>query len=154
MVSGGVGIGGTETRRSMSLRTLTRHAKYLWLAIPLFGLVELGASVYFSRRFPNADEWRALAAEVGALKQEKDLIVIAPEWAEPLARSAFGDSLMPIADVARPDEAGYPRATRGFGVGQRKSAARHLAGERGKALGKIHAAHAHESQRSNHRCSC
>jgi len=94
----------------MSLRTLTRHAKYLWLAIPMFGLGELGASVYFSKRFPNADEWRALVVEVGALKQEKDLIVIAPEWAEPLARSAFGDSLMPIADVARADEAGYPRA--------------------------------------------
>ncbi|MEI9940288.1 MAG: hypothetical protein WDO69_23980 [Pseudomonadota bacterium] len=94
----------------MGVRTLTRHAKYVWLAIPIFGLGELGASVYFSRRFPVLDEWRALEAEVGALKQEKDLIVIAPEWAEPLARTAFGDLLMPIADVARPDEASYPRA--------------------------------------------
>jgi len=93
----------------MRVRTLTRHGKYLWLAIPLFGLVELGASVYFSRRFPQVDEWRALTTEVRALKQEKDLIVIAPEWAEPLARNAFSDSLMPIADVARPDEASYPR---------------------------------------------
>jgi len=94
----------------MGIRTLIPHAKYLWLAIPLLGLSELGAHVYFSRRFPTLDEWRALKAEVGALKQEKDLIVIAPEWAEPLARTAFSDALMPIADVARPDEAGYPRA--------------------------------------------
>jgi len=94
----------------MSIRHLTRHAKYLWFAIPVLGLVELAASVYFSRRFPTVDEWHVLEAEVRALKQQNDLIVIAPEWAEPLARNAFGDSLMPIADVARADEASYPRA--------------------------------------------
>jgi len=94
----------------MSIRTLTGHAKYLWFAIPIWGLGELVASVYFSRRFPSVDEWHALKAEVGALKQDSDLIVIAPEWAEPLARNALTDSLMPIVDVARPDEAGYPRA--------------------------------------------
>ena len=98
------------TPSSMAIRILTAHAKYLWLAIPLLGLLEFGASVYFSRRFPVVDEWRALATEVRALKRESDLIVIAPEWAEPLARNAFTDSLMPIADVARPDEAAYPRA--------------------------------------------
>lgn len=92
------------------MRSLTGHAKYLWLAIPLFGLVELAASVYFSNRFPEVDEWRALAAEVRTLKRDADLVVIAPEWAEPLARSALTDALMPIVDVARPDEAGYPRA--------------------------------------------
>jgi len=32
----------------MGLRSLSRYAQYLWLAVPLFGLVELGASVYFS----------------------------------------------------------------------------------------------------------
>jgi len=95
---------------SISLRTLTTRAKYLWLALPLFGLVELGASVYFSKRFPQLDEWRALQPELARLKQEKDLIVIAPEWAEPVARTAFGDALMPIADVARADEASYRRA--------------------------------------------
>ncbi|HEY0469815.1 MAG TPA: hypothetical protein VGC79_36765 [Polyangiaceae bacterium] len=94
----------------MGVRTLTKYAKYLWLAVPLLGLSELGASVYFSRRFPQLDEWRALQAELSALKQQHDLIVIAPEWAEPLARTAFRDALMPIADVARADEASYPRA--------------------------------------------
>lgn len=92
------------------MRNLTGYAKYLWLAIPLFGLSELAASVHFSTRFPEVDEWRALAPEVRALQREGDLIVIAPDWAEPLARSALTDSLMPIADVARPDEAGYARA--------------------------------------------
>ena len=94
----------------MSIRTLTPHAKYLWLAIPLFGLGELGASAYFARRYPELDEWRAVRSEVFSLKRENDLIVIAPDWAEPLARNALGDALMPIADVARADEASYPRA--------------------------------------------
>src|SRR6188768_3500881 len=94
----------------MGFRTLTPHAKYLWLAIPLFGLVELGASGYFARRYPQLDEWRALRSEVARIKGDNDLIVIAPDWAEPLARNALSDALMPIADVARADEASYPRA--------------------------------------------
>ena len=49
-------------------------------------------------------------SELRARKRDGDLIVIAPDWAEPLARNAFGDSVMPIVDVARPDEAGYRRA--------------------------------------------
>jgi hypothetical protein len=95
---------------AMGDRALIKHARYLWLAIPVFGVLELVAHVYFSKRFPSLDEWRAIKAEVGALKREKDLIVIAPEWAEPIGRTAFTDVLMPIADVARPDEASYQRA--------------------------------------------
>ena len=93
----------------MVIRTPTRYAKYLWLAIPLFGLVELGASAYFAQRYPQLDEWRALRSEVARIKRDNDLIVIAPDWAEPLARNALNDALMPIADVARADEASYPR---------------------------------------------
>ena len=94
----------------MGMRNLTQYAKYVWLAIPLFGLGELAANLYFSKRFPEVDEWHALRVEVVALKQERDLVVIAPEWAEPLARNAFGDALMPVGDVARPDESNYARA--------------------------------------------
>jgi len=94
----------------MGTRITTKHAKYLWLGVPLLGLAELLAHCYFSKRYPTFDEWRALKGEVGALRQDHDLVVIAPEWAEPLARSALSDSLMPIADVARADESGYRRA--------------------------------------------
>ncbi|HYQ03873.1 MAG TPA: hypothetical protein VER96_34600 [Polyangiaceae bacterium] len=109
----------------MPIPTLTGYAKYLWLAIPLLGLGELGASVYFSKRFPEVDEWRALSSEVRALKRDGDLIAIAPEWAEPVARSAFTDSLMPIADVARPDEAGYARAIEVAALGNENSLLAH-----------------------------
>jgi len=109
----------------MSIRPVTRHAKYLWLAIPLGGVGELAASSYFSRRFPEVAEWQALKAEVGALKRSQDLIVISPEWAEPLARNAFGDALMPIADVARPDEAGYARAVEVSALGSLNELVKH-----------------------------
>jgi len=33
--------------------------------------------------------------------------VVAPYWAEPMARLAFGDELMPLRDVARPDVTRY-----------------------------------------------
>jgi hypothetical protein len=81
----------------------------LWL-LPALGVAELCAQLYFSQRFPRAEAWQALEPELARTKQASDLIVIAPRWAEPVARQAFGDTLMPLRDVARPDEAGYPRA--------------------------------------------
>ena len=48
----------------MGTRITIEHAKYLWLAIPTLGLAELLAHVYFSRRYPTLDEWRALRSEV------------------------------------------------------------------------------------------
>lgn len=81
----------------------------LWL-LPALGVSELCAQLYFSQRFPRAEAWQALEPELARTKQASDLVVIAPRWAEPVARQAFGDTLMPLRDVARPDEAGYPRA--------------------------------------------
>ncbi len=74
------------------------------------GLVELALFVHDARRAPRAPEWQALRAEVGKLKGPRDLLIVAPEWADPLARQAFGDALMPITDLARPDVSAYPRA--------------------------------------------
>lgn len=36
--------------------------------------------------------------------------MVAPHWADPLARLAFGERLMPIRDEARPDDSAYRRA--------------------------------------------
>jgi hypothetical protein len=84
--------------------------KYLWLGVPLFALAEFGAQLHFSHQFPTVDEWRKVAPEVARLKRPGDLIVVAPSWADPMARLALGDRLMPIAESARPDDAGYARA--------------------------------------------
>jgi hypothetical protein len=69
----------------------------------LLGLVELGAHFACARRAPPLDQWSAIAEPVRALHEPDDLIVVAPGWAEPMARQALGDELMPIADVARAD---------------------------------------------------
>lgn len=88
----------------MVVRTLA------WLCVPLAGLVELGGHFYFSTRAPKVDDWVRAKPVLGALRHDGDLIVVAPDWAEPNARLAFGDAWFPLADVARPDESSYSRA--------------------------------------------
>jgi hypothetical protein len=85
-------------------------ARYLALLVPVFGLVELGLHFYFARRAPNADEWGAVRPLVASLHKPGDPVVVAPYWAEPMARLAFGDQLMPIREVARPDVSRYNEA--------------------------------------------
>jgi hypothetical protein len=94
-------------------------AKYLPLAVPLFGLVELGAHVYFSRRAPNETEWADVRPLVASWYKAGQLVVIAPYWAEPMARWKFGDTLMPPRDVARPDATRYAEAIEVSALGAR-----------------------------------
>src|SRR6185503_103141 len=63
--------------------------------------------------------WQDMAAAVQAEKRPGDLIVIAPPWADPLARQALGDALMPLRDVARPDVTRYESALEVSILGQR-----------------------------------
>jgi hypothetical protein len=83
--------------------------RLLW-AVPLLGLVELGAHVYFARRPPAFDDWLRLKEPVTAMKRDGELVVVAPPWADPLARRALGDGVLPLREVARPDETRYRTA--------------------------------------------
>ncbi|HEX7450845.1 MAG TPA: hypothetical protein VF294_01090 [Polyangiaceae bacterium] len=85
-------------------------ARLLWLLVPIAGLAELGLFVVDARRAPRVSEWQAVRAEVAKLKGPADLLVVAPEWADPIARYAFGDALLPVADEARADVSSYARA--------------------------------------------
>jgi hypothetical protein len=80
-----------------------------WLLLPLLALGELGAHVFFSRRAPRLEDWQAAAPRVLELKRAGEPIVVAPEWAEPIARHAFGDAAFPLDELARPDVAGFRR---------------------------------------------
>ena len=86
------------------------RARFLWLLLPIAGFAELIAFVHDARSAPRLREWQAVRAEVARLKAPADLVLVAPEWSEPLARAAFGDALLPIADLARPDVSAYRRA--------------------------------------------
>jgi hypothetical protein len=81
-----------------------------WLLVPALGLAELGGHFYFSAGPPKLDEWRAVRGAVAAIRRNGELIVVAPDWAEPNARAAFGDALMPLSDVARADDSAHVRA--------------------------------------------
>lgn len=59
-------------------------------------------------RVPSEADWAAAAAAARQALAPNDLIVVAPRWAEPVARRHLGD-LMPAAMLGRPDEARYGR---------------------------------------------
>jgi hypothetical protein len=84
--------------------------RYAFLAVPVLGLAELVAHLWFAARPPSLDAWGDVAGAVRETKQEGDLLVVAPAWADPAARRAFGDALMPLRDVARPDVTRYAHA--------------------------------------------
>jgi hypothetical protein len=91
------------------LRPAVRVPGWFWLAVPVAGLLELGAHLWFSSRAPELEEWRAVAPSVLRLKRTGEPIVVAPEWAEPIARHVLGDAAFPLEELARPDAAGYGR---------------------------------------------
>jgi hypothetical protein len=93
--------------------------RYLWLIVPVLGVGELVAHVVFSRRAPRVEEWRELAEPVRRLKRASDLVVVAPAWAEPIARHALGDTAFPLDQLARADASGYVRALEVSALGAR-----------------------------------
>ncbi len=104
----------------MQIRPSWRNkAKYLPLAVPLFAVCELGAHVYFSRRAPNEAQWASVRPLVASWYKPGDVVVVAPYWAEPMARWKFGEQLMPLADVARPDPTRYAEAIEVSAMGKR-----------------------------------
>src|SRR5688572_3439415 len=93
--------------------------RYLWLVVPVLGVAELVAHVAFSRRAPRVEEWRELAEPVRRLKRPNDIVVVAPAWAEPIARHAFGDAAFPLDQIARADASSYARALEVSALGAR-----------------------------------
>jgi hypothetical protein len=90
-------------------RPCVRRLALLWLLVPGVGIVELAAQLWVSSRAPGVEAWRGIAAAVLAAKRPGEPVVVAPEWAEPLARTAFGDGVFPLAELARADDRTVPR---------------------------------------------
>ena len=89
--------------------------------IALFGVTEFALHLYFSRAAPRLSEWEALRPAVERLVDAGTLVVVAPSWAEPNARFALGDQLMPLSQVARADESRFERALEISTLGQSAS---------------------------------
>jgi hypothetical protein len=89
-----------------------------WLgaaAIAALAIVEIAQALVAPGRAPNEADWRAAAAQVRAGFRTGDLIVAAPDWADPVLRLHLGD-LLPIPVAARMDDARYGRI---WEIGQR-----------------------------------
>ena len=93
--------------------------RYFAALVPLAGLCELAAHHHFAERAPRFEAWAAVDEPVNRLRQAGDLLVVAPRWAEPMARRELGDQDMPLADLARPDADRYRTAIELSILGQR-----------------------------------
>ena len=89
-----------------------------WILVPLLGITELCGQLHFSHAAPRQAQWRAARTTLARLRHPGDLVVIAPAWESPMARQAFGETLMPLKDVARSDVTGYQRVIEVSVLGQ------------------------------------
>ncbi len=103
-----------------------RGLRYLWFAVPALGLAELCLHVWFAVRAPRIEEWRELTRAVLAAKRAGEPLVVAPAWAQPLAREAFGDRAFPLAELARADDASVPGFLEVSALGARYAPARNF----------------------------
>jgi len=92
---------------------------WLALAVPLLAVCELVAHFWFAHRAPTPAQWEAAAPAVLAARGPGAVVVVAPYWAEPMARWKLGDKLMPLRDVARPDVTRYREAIEVSAMGAR-----------------------------------
>src|SRR4051812_34598581 len=99
--------------------------KWAFALVPVVGLWELMAHVAQVRGVVSEADWSAARAAVEAEYKPGDLVVFAPDWADPLGRKAFGEKLASVATEARPDETRFARA---FEVSIRGKHAPDLAG--------------------------
>lgn len=89
------------------------------LLVPALGVLELVAHQFFAGRAPEVAEWRALAGPLSKLVEADDLVLVAPEWAGPMARHALGDRFFDVAALARADETSFRRAIEVSALGER-----------------------------------
>jgi hypothetical protein len=86
------------------------RAKWAFAAVPLVGLVELGAHVMQIRSVVPAADWQAARVYLEAAAKPEDLIAFAPRWVDPVGRQQLGTSLATFEREGRGDESGFPRA--------------------------------------------
>jgi len=85
-----------------------RRAGIGWLLILGIAVIEVfGHFVILSRVPPEAD-WARAAEHVRSAWRERDLVVSAPRWTDPLLRQVLGDRIA-FSDAGRSDLAAYER---------------------------------------------
>ncbi len=96
----------------MSAETSWKQAVRRWAfaAVPIVGIVELGAHIAQTRPAASEADWTAARDYVKAQVKPDDLVAFAPRWDDPVGRMHFGADLATLEREARPDETRFPRA--------------------------------------------
>ncbi len=89
---------------------MARLSHTFLLAVPLVGLGELASHFYFANKPPGFAEWGPIKERVTTFAPPSAPIIVAPRWAEPMARKALGDAQFPLEHVARADMTRFERA--------------------------------------------
>lgn len=85
-----------------------RRRDLLWLSILALAVVELVAHGVVRSRVVTDEDWAQAASRVRREYRPGDLVVVAPDWADPLLRRHLGDVLT-LADAGRSDLSRYSR---------------------------------------------
>jgi hypothetical protein len=88
---------------------LAQMRRFLFLALPVIAVLELGAHLVQIYGVVPSSDWIAARDVVRTLAQPDDFIAFAPYWTDPLGREYFGSDLATVAREARPDDSRYRR---------------------------------------------
>jgi hypothetical protein len=114
----------------------TRRPSLWWLVLAI-GAVEILGQVVIEARVAPRSEWGEALAAVRAEWQERDAVVVAPRWADPLLREAAGD-LIDREMAGHSDLAAYQRLWVVSIRGHRSSEAPSEAPELTRDFGRVH----------------
>jgi hypothetical protein len=81
--------------------------RWLWSLVPLVAVIEVGLQWYIPRQDPSADDWQRARDAIAAEKTDRDLVLIAPDWAVH-GRVHLGE-LIDRRDLGRFDATRYDR---------------------------------------------
>jgi hypothetical protein len=90
--------------------SLLMHSRWLFLAIPAIGILELLAHAHQVMSVTPAKDWIQARAMVKAEIKDDDLLIFEPGWVDPIGREMFGDDLVTLEREARPDDTRFARA--------------------------------------------
>lgn len=84
--------------------------RWAFAVVPVAGVLELGLHVSQTHGAPSDADWERAKLEINLTAKPEDLVVVAPDWVDPLAREKLGEEILTIEREARPDDTRFARA--------------------------------------------
>lgn len=90
--------------------TIPPWKRWAFAIVPAVGVIELVLHVAQTHGAPSDADWERAKLEISLTAKPEDLVVVAPDWVDPLAREKLGGDILTIEREARPDATRFPRA--------------------------------------------